>query len=136
MRRIVLLHNHLATILRLDLSRSRWFLIAPVEQVAQCYNGIGPEWMPRWLRRLVTRGLSRYEPAAIIHDWDFAMGHDRSEVAFDAANTRFHVNCEAIDRDLGITSNLDEILALCVRRGGWDAWESAKPPKGMVRLPE
>lgn len=37
------LTDHLATTLRLDLSRSRWFALAPVEQVSRCYNGIGPE---------------------------------------------------------------------------------------------
>lgn len=41
------LTDHLATTLRLDLSRSRWFALAPVEHVARCHNGIGPEWMPR-----------------------------------------------------------------------------------------
>lgn len=39
--------DHLATIIHLDLSRSRWFALASVEQVARCYNGIAPEWMPR-----------------------------------------------------------------------------------------
>lgn len=126
----------IATVRRLDLLRSHWFDLTSADDLERIYNGIGPQWLPRWLRRAVTRGLSRYEPAAIIHDWDFAMGYDRSRKAFNAANTRFHANCEAIDRDLGITSNLDEIAAFAVRRGGWDAWEQAKPPKGMTRMPE
>ena len=51
-----------------------WHRLADYEASASICNGIGAEWMPRWLRWLVTRLNPSLEATAWIHDLGYVRG--------------------------------------------------------------
>lgn len=65
--------------------------------IADEYNGIGPEFLSDAIRGKVTRFLSLFEPAALIHDLRFNRG-DGSRLDFNFANIEFHSNCLKLAR--------------------------------------
>lgn len=64
----------------------------PVERLARSYNGIGPSWLPARLVRFVTDAYPEFEPAALIHDWDYDCSGGDRELLLEA-NDRFYANC-------------------------------------------
>lgn len=63
-----------------------------LEDLAKGYNGIGPEFLPSDIRDRITRYLSLFEPAALIHDMRTDKS-DGSRERFLAANDEFRRNC-------------------------------------------
>lgn len=61
------------------------------------YNGIGAEWMPRYVRRFITRALQKLEPVALIHDIEF-LEEQKSYWNFTVANLRFWYNAAKLKR--------------------------------------
>ena len=68
----------------------------PIEIVASCGNGIGPDWLSRHCRRLLDWWWSDFRPAALIHDCRYMYSFDRSEAARLSANEEFGSNCRKI----------------------------------------
>ena len=54
-----------------DLEVDKHFYNYSCEQLAEIYNGAGSDGMPEILRGLLTKLLDDYEPAFLIHDFDF-----------------------------------------------------------------
>ena len=61
-------------------------------QLADGYNGIGPEFLPPGIREKVTKYLAIFEPAALIHDMRNHVG-DGTRRGFNFANIEFRENC-------------------------------------------
>lgn len=61
-------------------------------QLADGYNGIGPEFLPADIRKKVSDQLDLFAPAALIHDLRYAAG-DGSRYGFNYANFEFRENC-------------------------------------------
>lgn len=66
-----------------------------VAQLAEIYNGIGPEFLPEETRNKVTAYLSIFEAAALIHDVRFQES-DKTRKAFNFANMEFRENCRLL----------------------------------------
>ena len=62
------------------------------ETIRREYNGIGPEFFDPELRAKVTKFLSIFEPAAVLHDMRNFMS-DGTRDAFHYANWEFLENC-------------------------------------------
>lgn len=62
------------------------------EELAAGYNGIGPEFLPSAVRDRITKYLSLFAPAALIHDMR-TDASDGSREKFLAANDEFRRNC-------------------------------------------
>ena len=61
------------------------------EELQVICNGIGPEFLPFWIRAAVNLLHPTLEPAALIHDVEFEES-DGTESSFTAANERFKEN--------------------------------------------
>ena len=59
--------------------------------MAVAYNGIGPDWFPPGLRKLVNNLSFDLCPVALIHDVRYSH-NDGSRAQFDAANDEFEAN--------------------------------------------
>lgn len=66
-------------------------------EIAEIYNGIGPDRFPGWLRKIVTESAELFEAAALIHDVEYDEGGTREQ--FTAANDRFRRNCYTLVKD-------------------------------------
>ena len=66
-----------------------------IADLAEIYNGIGPEFLPDETRNKVTAYLSIFEAAALIHDVRYHEG-DGTRKAFNYANSEFRVNCRKL----------------------------------------
>lgn len=60
-------------------------------QLAQGFNGIGPEWFPDALRRAIDRLHADFLPVAFVHDEQWAWGPCTKEW-FDLTNDMFEEN--------------------------------------------
>lgn len=88
----------LCEINRLDLEGGDFLAQFGIGTIAREYNGIGPEYFKPKVRALVTKHLSLFQPAAVIHDMENFMS-DGSEEKFHAANRRFLTNCQRLADD-------------------------------------
>lgn len=61
------------------------------EEIASAYNGIGAAWMPAKIREKITTDYADLEPAAMIHDVDYARAAG-TFADFHAANARLRDN--------------------------------------------
>lgn len=107
----------------------------PCEELADGYNGIGPEFLPANVREKITELLSLFEPAALIHDMrnEYSDGTRRS---FYRANDEFRENCRKLAAlEYGwynprryFAYHVAEILYKFVNAEdfGWKAWLQAK----------
>ena len=106
----------------------------PDEELADSYNGIGPEFLPPTLREKVTQHLSLFAPAALIHDLrnEYSDGTRRS---FNYANYEFLANCRKLAARKYAWYNPRRYIAYHVAKllyrfvcgdGGWTAWIQAK----------
>ena len=69
------------------------------EEIDDAYNGIGADWMPEAMRDKLSKVWSTFEPAAVIHDCQFAHMQDRSRDMFHLCNRQFRDNCIALARE-------------------------------------
>lgn len=111
----------------LDAPQSFWE--APIEVLVECYNGCGPDWMSKWGRKALTFALRVFEPAILIHDYQFSFS-DGTTKSFNLANNEFYVNCKKLAKAAYDWFNPLRYKWLwrafvawraCVR-GGWSAW--------------
>jgi hypothetical protein len=98
------------------------FDISSIAALCSVYNGIGAEWMPKLVRRTVTKYLFYLEPAALIHDYEYyTYGSVKGYWSFSLANLRLAYNACKDYRPLsGIAAFL-----LC-QIFGWSAWQEGK----------
>lgn len=84
------------------------------------YNGVGAEWLPRFVRKLTTFLLSPLEPAALLHDIEF-LAKKKTYWKFTKANLRLFWN-SAKDGHffLGVGA---AVVCQCF---GWSAWRDGK----------
>lgn len=85
----------IAEVEELNLRRSTGFDRAHFADLADVYNGAGAEWMPNWGRSVLTELLELFEPAFLIHDWDYDHS-DGTKKSFKLANKRMHKNMKKI----------------------------------------
>ena len=94
------------------------------------YNGIGPEWAGAPIRAKVTRYLTLFEPAALIHDMRNYRS-DGTRHGFNFANLEFLENCLKLADDAYPWYSWRRYRARAVAHmlfnfvrgpGGWMAW--------------
>lgn len=77
--------------LSLQLHGSTKLLCYSAQHIQQIYNGIGPEWFPAKLRKLINAFHPTLKPVALQHDFDYATGSGTWE-DFCQANSNFAAN--------------------------------------------
>jgi hypothetical protein len=75
-----------------ELNCEESFSSTSVEVLNDVYNGCGPDWMPLQFRSVLTELLDEYEPAFLVHDWDYTFLR-KNEASFHRANKRLFHNC-------------------------------------------
>ena len=80
-----------AKLLCFDAPDSYWD--APEIELAECYNGAGPDWLGETGREVATEILEDFEAEMTIHDWEFKMA-DGTRSGFNKANNRFWDNMQ------------------------------------------
>jgi len=104
-----------------------------LEEILACWNGIGPEGFPSWLRGLADKVLAVFRPACLIHDVMFARSPDRGREAFARANAVLRRNLlRTADAEYGWYDPRRYRARACARKiadaccaFGWSAWEAA-----------
>ena len=71
---------------------AEWLEQFTLEEISRGYNGIGPEFLPEWLRAMASDKLAIFEPCAVIHDMRNDVS-DGTRAAFLQANDEFRHNC-------------------------------------------
>lgn len=84
------------------------------------YNGIGAEWMPKFVRKLMTNLLGKMEAAALVHDCEFAFTQ-KSFRKFTVANFRLAVNGAKCGHPFCGTAS-----AVLCQLFGWSAYRDGK----------
>ena len=107
--------------------------------LARGYNGIGPEFLPEWMRDLVSDKLDIFGPCALIHDLRNDVA-DGTRESFLYANDEFRRNCLkmaelAYPQQPGVADDLKRARAKAVAEilycfvsadgFGWKAWLEA-----------
>ena len=69
-----------------------WLESLGVKRCCEGYNGIGPEFLPEWLRGITSDRLALFEPCAVIHDMRNDVA-DGTRASFLLANDEFRRNC-------------------------------------------
>ena len=124
------INDLVAQIVTYDLETPVMFWHTSVEAIGGIYNGIGPEWLPKSVRDAMTSYWGFYGPAAVVHDYEYAMSEDRSRQAFTEANERLRRNCILLNKK-GVPwykrwlyqIRCNELADAC-QLFGWSAWES------------
>jgi hypothetical protein len=111
----------------LDLDRDPAFDEQDARSLAAVYNGCGPEWSPKWVRRRLTSRFRMFEEAFLIHDWDF-MYVEKTCDQFQLVNRRMLRNCRRL-ASVGpwylkpILYADAQLLYMAVSsKGGWEAF--------------
>lgn len=92
------------------------------EMLQNVYNGIGAEWMPKFLRKFITWLLANLEATSMYHDWEFEFGNTFWD--FIKANLRFMYNA-AKSRQLIAGIAFGTICTVF----GWSAFKVGKREK-------
>ena len=118
--------------LELNLSAPDEFWRSSPERIVAAYNGVGPDLLPRWIRRIITALLARYEPEAMVHDYEYEQPR-KTFWRFTVANARFAwnaVRAAVRDNELLIVmvrqAVLGVLLAALCQLGGWRGFKSAR----------
>jgi hypothetical protein len=61
-------------------------------EIERVFNGVGPEWLPWWLRKLLDHFFEVFLPAVWQHDYRYCHG-DGTLIDFMAANRELTDNC-------------------------------------------
>ena len=105
------------------------------EVIMRVYNGIGPEAWPQQYREWVTSILGRYEPEALIHDWEFVF-QPKTYFSFTLANLRWACNSiikawhthRRAGKLFWADAGCGVACAVCCQLGGWQAYKTGKLP--------
>lgn len=81
-----------AAAIRLHLFGSLMLAYLPIDVLAKCYNGTGPEFLPDAIRAKLDAIARPFLPAVMVHDVDYTFS-DGSLASFRAANLRLLLNC-------------------------------------------
>ena len=131
--------DHLFELLTLiadqELLRPPGFDETPLVTLVRVYNGIGPEAWPERYRGWVTSVLSRYEPEALIHDWEFVF-RSKTYFSFTLANLRWACNSiikawhthRRVGKIFWADAGCGVACAFCCQLGGWQAYKTGKLP--------
>lgn len=84
-------------VIRYNLEATPEFKEASLNTLLNVYNGCGPDWLPETVRDLLTRHYELFEPAFLVHDFDFTY-LPKTEERFHEANNRLYDNCVRIVR--------------------------------------
>ena len=106
------------------------------DQLADGYNGIGPEFLKPKVRAAVSGFLHIFKPAAVGHDLRNELS-DGTRESFNAANDEFYRNCLKLadyyykgkdSRRWHRARAVADILyrCVCAENFGWRAWLEAK----------
>ena len=96
------------------------FLSKTPQWLQRHYNGIGAEWMPRVVRKKMTKLLRHMEPHSLLHDYEFLI-KKKSYWNFSRANFRLAYNgFKSRHPFSGIT------LAVICQLFGWTAFKEGK----------
>lgn len=102
-------------------------------QLAEGYNGIGPEFLPPAVRERVSEILEIFEPAALIHDMRYFVG-DGCRRCFYYANWEFQENCRKLAnraypwyswKRYRARAVADMLANAVSSEAGWIAWQEA-----------
>ena len=124
-----------------DLDGVEFVVDFTVDELANAYNGIGPEWFPSELREKSTGLFSLFEPAALIHDMRNHMS-DGTLAKFHEANREFLANClKLANNKYGVFSwrryraraVAYALFDFVESYGGWVAWQEAGGANGGTR---
>ena len=88
--------------------------------MSKMYNGIGAEWMPKWLVYIVTFICDRLEAPALVHDFEYSTGK-KTYWRFTVANMRFFLNSAKCKRPL-----LGMAACVICQLFGWYAFKHGK----------
>ena len=107
-----------------------WYLLNDQAVCLRECNGVGADWMPAWIRTLLSWMLRIFAPAVAIHDMRYFLGEgDRHQW-----DEEFEMNCRKLARDAfgkynplrylaySVAHRLRIILTVC----GELAWNNAK----------
>ena len=61
------------------------------QELVDCTNGVGPEWLPEWVRDRITDYFEYFLPSTNPHDCDFTH-QPKTREEFDKANKRLYKN--------------------------------------------
>lgn len=117
-----------------DLDMPKSLQLASLDAVVECYNGIGPDWLPASIRNMVTEHFGYFRAGALVHDWEFQHGEDRSREAFTKANDRLESNCKKLLQKgvpwykRWLYRNRPKMLAEACQLWGWGAWQDGEHP--------
>ena len=116
-----------------------WLAQFSLEEIVRGYNGIGPEFLPEWMRDFVSYKLDIFAPCAVLHDLRNDVS-DGTRASFLAANDEFRRNCLkmadlAYPQQPGVEDDLKRARAKAVaeilycfvsaENFGWRAWLEA-----------
>ena len=99
------------------------------EELADLFNGIGPEAFPAWLRTALDALHPSLAPVAMIHDVEWSESNGRRET-FEASNARFRRNgCKVASAAFGwwrprrykVMWDAVKFARIC-QRFGWSAF--------------
>lgn len=101
-------------------------------ELAECYNGTGPEFLPEQIRAKLDDIASPFLPAVMVHDVDFTWS-DGTVTAFRAANIRLLRNCITCALDAQPWNSWRRYVLLleavtiykACKQFGWIAWRLA-----------
>ena len=101
------------------------------EELADMFNGIGPQGFPGWLRKALDALHPSLKPVALIHDVEWSESDGRRET-FAASNDRFARNgCTVACASFGwwrprrykVMWDAWKFARIC-QRFGWSAWRA------------
>ena len=105
------------------------------DQLADGYNGIGPEFLKPIIREVVSEFLHIFKPAAVGHDLRNELSDGKRE-GFCAANEEFLRNCIRLAayhcrddyrrRNCAVSAAILLYAFVSAEHFGWRAWQEAK----------
>jgi len=105
--------------------------LSDAELLRRVYNGIGPDAWSAILREVCTKMLERFEPEALIHDWEYTF-QPKDYLHFTAANMRFVWNAMICavrsgkdTRGILMQTGIGCTLALLCQLFGWKEYQTA-----------
>lgn len=96
------------------------FIKRSYARLQKVYNGIGAEWMPKFLRKFITWLLTGLEAAALVHDFEWSK-QKKSLWHFLVSNLRLWYNAAKLRHFFS-----GGTAALICTIFGWSAYKSGK----------
>ena len=106
------------------------------------YNGIGPEWLPAFIREKLTKYLAIFAPACLIHDFRFWIGNG-SYLDFASANNALEENLyKCVNAEIKWYHPFRRLagyyaahlMAEACRRYGWSAYRAGRMDDEAVEV--